>query len=186
MGSEMCIRDRPHYLQYLDKLETYWCHCDNLRVRKHHSSCSNYGNANEGEQGAKKLVSFSFHVEDDDGEDESGDDGASSHHLVDRTSCEVEGEELQVGGEAVATGGKGQPEFIELYLFTFSLGLLLSLSVGERVVPAEEVEERKCQNLSQKHGGHLIYYRWYLHEGVEEIFVDASFIDELFVLGLVD
>lgn len=83
------------------------------RIWEDHGRDSHDADADEGESTADDLEEFGFHFEDDEGEDEGSDDGASPHHLIDRPSDEVQSKKLQIGAKHVAECRDGEFEPVE-------------------------------------------------------------------------
>jgi hypothetical protein len=54
------------------------------------------------------LVALGLHFEEDRREEESGDYGPPSHHLVNRAGHEVEGHYLESRGDEVTDGGDSE------------------------------------------------------------------------------
>lgn len=101
------------------------------------------------------MVPLRLHLEEDDGEDEGGDDGSASHHLVDGSSHEVERHILERGGDEVADGGDGEEELVEVDLLAAGLGVEHADVEGLGVPALHEDEDDEGERLSEEHGGGL-------------------------------
>jgi len=76
--------------------------------REDETGSSHNENSNQCQDAACDLVPLCFHFEEDDGEDESGDDGSASHHLVNRAGNKIESNVLESRSHEIAHGWNGK------------------------------------------------------------------------------
>jgi hypothetical protein len=87
------------------------------------------------------LIALRLHFKEDDGEDEGGDDGSASHHLVDRSSDKVERNVLESGGDEIADGRDRQQELVEVHLLSLRFGVKHTHVESLGVAPLHEDED---------------------------------------------
>ena len=118
---------------------------------------SHHQDAQQGDACPHQLRPQHLLPKEEEGEQEGGDDGAATQHLVGGGRDEVEGHELHGGGEEVEEGRDEQIQFVHAQYLPSCLCFLCPLQIHLRGSCLEAPEHQQGHGFGEKHDEGLLW-----------------------------